>query len=66
MPEELEDGRYEVNFRIEFNKEEPWKNKELTQTLLSFGDDVEVIEPMELRSEMKKKVEEMMRKYSRL
>lgn len=62
-PKELEDSWYEVSFRIEFNKEEPWKNKELTQTLLSFGDDVEVVEPVELREEMKKKISALAQMY---
>lgn len=38
-------------------------NRELTQLILSFGPDVEVLEPEFLRKEIKEKVEEMNSKY---
>lgn len=38
-------------------------NLELEQKILSFGPDIEVLEPASLRAEIKKKVEEMYKKY---
>lgn len=58
------DGTYDVKFRIELNVEHPELNKELIQTIMSFGSDVEVIKPLEIRNEVKRIVEIMMGKYS--
>lgn len=59
-----EDKTYDVKFRIEFDTEHPELNKEITQTLLSFGDDIEVIKPIELREEMRRIIQAMISKYS--
>lgn len=59
-----EDGTYDVSFRIEMNTEEPEKNKELIQTIMSFGSDVEVISPAEIRNEVKRNIQILMERYS--
>lgn len=59
-----EDGTYDVSFRIEMNTEEPEKNKELIQTIMSFGSDVEVISPVEIRNEVKRNIQILMERYS--
>lgn len=59
-----EDGTYDVSFRIEMNIEEPEKNKELIQTIMSFGSDVEVISPVEIRNEVKRNIQILMERYS--
>lgn len=38
-------------------------NKELYQTLLSFGSDLQVLEPMEVRKEMKEEIEQMKKSF---
>lgn len=58
-----EDGTYDVGFRIEMNTEEPEKNKELIQTIMSFGSDVEVISPVEIRNEVKRNIQILMERY---
>lgn len=59
-----EDGTYDVSFRIEMNTEEPEKNKELIQTIMSFGSDEEVISPVEIRNEVKRNIQILMERYS--
>lgn len=59
-----EDGTYDVSFRIEMNTEEPEKNMELIQTIMSFGSDVEVISPVEIRNEVKRNIQILMERYS--
>lgn len=59
-----EDGTYDVSFRIEMNTEEPEKNKELIQTIMSFGSDVEVVSPVEIRNEVKRNIQILMERYS--
>lgn len=65
-PTELPDGRYEISFRTEMNIQEPHKNRELIQTLLSFGSDIEVMEPVALREEMAKQIAVLARMYKNL
>jgi predicted DNA-binding transcriptional regulator YafY len=54
----LKDGSVEVNTDV---LEGEW----LIDTLLSYGTDLKVIEPEELKQEMKEKIEEMLKIYSR-
>lgn len=63
-PKLNEDGTYNVSFRVEMNVEYPDRNKELIQTILSFGNDVEVIEPLILRQEIQNKINMLMQIYS--
>lgn len=63
-PKLNDDGTYDVSFRIEMNIEEPEKNKELIQTILSFGSDVEVISPAEIRNEIKRNILQLEQKYN--
>lgn len=63
-PRQNEDGTFNVSFRIEMNVEKPEKNRELIQTILSFGSDVEVIEPKILRDEIANRVFILQKKYS--
>lgn len=62
-PKHNEDGTYDISFRVEMNIEEPEKNHELIQTIMSFGSDVEVISPKEIRDEVKRNVEILSKKY---
>lgn len=63
-PKLNDDGTYDVSFRIEINGEEPEKNRELIQTIMSFGSDVEVISPAEIRNEVRRQVQILMERYS--
>jgi predicted DNA-binding transcriptional regulator YafY len=54
---EMENGGIEVRIKV-------IPNKELSALLLSFGPDVEVLEPNELRNEMKERSEKMNEKYN--
>jgi len=55
----LPDGRWEVTLNAVQD------NYELRSLLLSFGNEIEVVEPLSLRDEMRKIVEDMSKKYSK-
>lgn len=55
----LEDGTLRLTFKVE--QPDSWW---FWSTLMSFGDDIEIIEPAELRSMMKSKLQKMLQRYS--